>query len=157
MKKKHSVESEFVSLTETRTIYDLSRRWFPSMPIPQLARMQNFGGDVTKRSFNFKHVYVSKEFLPSQPNYQDLSEVTCNNGQTKVATGHPWSHLMPAHPPTRHHWTMWTCQQYFFYQSLHFVHKSPIGTCTTGRLQTIHPRSSHRQTVALKVQGPEDF
>ena len=43
MKKKHSVESELVSLTETRTIYDLSRGWFPSMPIPQLARMQNFG------------------------------------------------------------------------------------------------------------------
>ena len=58
---------------------------------------------------------------------------------------------------TRHHWTMWTCQQYFFHQSLHFVHMSPIGTCTTGRLQTIHPRSSHRQTVALKVQGPDDF
>ena len=99
----------------------------------------------------FQHV------SPLQPNYRDLSEVTCNNGQTKVATGHPWSHLMPAHPPTRHHWTMWTCQQYFFYQSLHFVHMSPIGTCTTGRLQTIHPRSSRRQTVAFKVQGPEDF
>ena len=107
----------------------------------------------SKRAF----VNFSKEFLPLQPNYRDLSEVTCNNGQTKVATGHPWSHLMPAHPPTRHHWTMWTCQQYFFYQSLHFVHMSPIGTCTTGRLQTIHPRSSHRQTVALKVQGPDDF